>query len=146
MFAYIVGSISTVATTTNLQEQKLRDRMRELHEYLNIRKIPKVCAAQLGAGQEDVAFGELRRDGACVESTRRAGARETETGHVVACLIFCGASHTTLCGERRRCRTRSGGSACIGGGARSSTRFTSSRTSPPRCDARCARERETEQG
>lgn len=41
MFAYIVGSISTVATTTNLQEQKLRDRMRELHEYLNIRKIPK---------------------------------------------------------------------------------------------------------
>jgi hypothetical protein len=44
MFAYIVGSISTVVTSSSQQEIKMREYMRLLQEYLMIRKIPKYLA------------------------------------------------------------------------------------------------------
>jgi hypothetical protein len=47
MFAYIVGNISSVVTNVKGQEIKLRQRMRELQEYIALRKIPKSMADQL---------------------------------------------------------------------------------------------------
>eukprot|EP00961_Rhodomonas_salina_P107348 1445332-Rhodomonas_salina.1 len=44
MFAYIVGNISSVVTNMKGQEIKLRQRLRELQEYITLRKIPKQMA------------------------------------------------------------------------------------------------------
>jgi len=41
MFAYIVGNISSVVTSRKGQELRMQEKMRELHEYLELRKIPK---------------------------------------------------------------------------------------------------------
>ena len=40
MFAYIVGSISTVAMASNGQELKMRENILQLQEYLSLRRIP----------------------------------------------------------------------------------------------------------
>lgn len=44
MFAYIVGSISTIAMESNGQEMKMRSKILQLQEYLELRKIPKELA------------------------------------------------------------------------------------------------------
>ena len=44
LFAYIVGAISTVVHTGTAQDKKLKQKMVQLHEYLNLRKIPSELA------------------------------------------------------------------------------------------------------
>lgn len=40
LFAYVVGAISTVFTTGTVQDQRFQMRMAQLHDYLEIRRIP----------------------------------------------------------------------------------------------------------
>ena len=47
LFAYIVGNIASVVTSIKGQELKLKERMRELQEYIALRKIPKQLADQV---------------------------------------------------------------------------------------------------
>lgn len=47
LFAYIVGNISSVVTSIKGQELKMKERMRELQEYIALRKIPKQLADQV---------------------------------------------------------------------------------------------------
>ena len=47
MFAYIVGSISTVAMQANGQEQTMRNKVLQLQEYLELRQIPAEMAHRI---------------------------------------------------------------------------------------------------
>ncbi len=47
MFAYIVGSISTVAMQSNGQEIQMRQKVLQLQEYLELRQIPSDMAQRV---------------------------------------------------------------------------------------------------